>query len=99
MTQHPSPGPLFERPKPASRPCKLCGRPIIWGRNPATGSKVPLDARACTVFRLEAAGGDGVPQVAQVDGVHINHFITCPHADRARAEQHRKRTAGRTTRR
>ena len=29
----------------------------------------------------------------QVDGVHINHFVTCPQAAEVRADQQRKRSA------
>lgn len=97
MTQHPPAGPLYEQPRadqPVSRPCRRCGRPIIWAVNPRTGSKVPLDARPSTVFWLTSGRGtDGTPQCEQVDGVRINHFVTCPHAAEVRADQQRKRSA------
>lgn len=72
--------------------CGYCGRPIIWAittkhkripldPEPAPGGNVRLEdgVTAHVLGESEAAGYTLIP-----DSLHLSHFATCPHADRAR---------------
>ena len=62
--------------------CRSCGREIIWTISPA-GKRLPLDARAVTVYSIvEVDGGDApdaeVAQRIDKSPVYVSHFLTCP---------------------
>ena len=55
---------------PDSRPCKLCGAPIVFVKM-KTGRTMPCDARVLTVITRDGRTIRG----------RESHFATCPHAD------------------
>lgn len=71
-------------PEPASnpRPCRACGREILFATNRKSGKVLPLE-RVRTVYVLDQ---DGVAQpMAWPDGAvdtYVSHFETCPNASR-----------------
>lgn len=78
------------------RPCRYCGRNVMWVPSAATGKLVPLDAgeaKGGVAFQVgrDLTGRLTATQVQLPEETHINHWITCPHAARARADQQRKR--------
>ena len=69
--------------------CKHCGRSIVWAKNPATGSVMPLDPDALTFRVWITPKGDAEYQTedAEVDGgVMVTHFATCPFIIKAGAK-------------
>ena len=61
------------------RPCKLCGRPIVWVTAFNADSKpvrVPLDMTK-PVYRLTDVGNDGTVTAERVEGGGVTHFATC----------------------
>lgn len=67
----PPPPPLADR-----RPCKLCGRALVFARSADTGASIPLDAGSIT-YTLEEHDGQ---TVAVRSRAMVTHFQTCPHA-------------------
>lgn len=66
------------------RPCKGCGREIIFVTNQRTGKSVPLDvaSRSHIYELLDAAeGGDVAEPIGQSQEVYVSHFLTCPKAN------------------
>lgn len=65
--------------------CSSCGRAIIWAASP-NGARLPLDARAATVYYLDAANPpNAIPLKIDIAGEgdlkkYVSHFITCPNA-------------------
>lgn len=63
------------------RPCKLCGRPIIFRPGPS-GSSIPLQ-RIRTVYAMRADRREArkleTPAALEL---YVSHFETCPHASR-----------------
>jgi hypothetical protein len=90
--------PDYTQPQPGghervqTRPCKYCGRLIVWIKNDATGNAVPLDAgdARSAVYRI-TRGLTGELMASAVPDVHINHWITCPNAEQARKDQQAKK--------
>jgi hypothetical protein len=62
-----------------SRPCKLCGRPIIFARNDVTGGIIPLDIKAQTY--VTDGRGKCKPAKSRTAYVFVSHFATCSHAN------------------
>ena len=60
--------------------CKGCGRTIVWGTNPATGKKVPLDPSA-HIYRalLTPNGVEAIKE--DDDDLMVSHFQTCAEAN------------------
>ena len=63
------------------RPCRGCGKTVIFVVNGRTGKTVPLDkaSRAHIYELVEAAEGGDVAYPSQED-VYVSHFLTCPRA-------------------
>lgn len=83
-----------------TRPCKSCGRPILWVRLASSRKPFPLDPDPSDRGNVEVRRGRVNPGTlyarvlvaadamrAQQDGVilYLSHFATCQHAS-----QHRK---------
>ncbi len=62
--------------------CRGCQAEIIWIET-KSGRKMPLDAKAKTVFIKKWSMMDGVYYWA-ADLGHESHFATCPQADQFR---------------
>ena len=60
-------------------PCKGCGKPIVWGQEIGTGTKIPLDPRA-PVYAPIQENIDGTVRVARHAAAMVTHFATCPKA-------------------
>lgn len=60
--------------------CKKCRAPLVWTKT-SCGATAPLDA----------VGICGIDANGEVHTIHLNHFSTCPDADKVRAE---KKAAG-----
>lgn len=56
--------------------CRFCRAPIVWVKTEA-GKNAPLDA--CPIEGIDADG--------KHRRIHLSHFITCPHAEKVRAEK------------
>lgn len=73
---------------PAPRPCRLCGRPLIFART-AKGEVMPLDAKPTTVYvateQPDLLGASELTLGDRVSG-HVAHWATCPHADAFRSK-------------
>ena len=70
--------------------CSKCNRAISWTVNPATGAKIPLDARPMVAYMIEMRDGEAmaIKVAATITGdrpFYVSHFQTCPNvADFAR---------------
>ena len=73
---------------PAERKqCRSCGAEVYWLRHVHTGKMAPIDAvpnpAGNIVIHLDRGTYENVPKderEAQRDGLHTNHFQTCPEA-------------------
>ena len=65
--------------------CKGCNREIIWARNPATEKLVPLDAHPVPYYCIVDA--DPPEAIKSDELVYINHYLTCPQADKFNKEK------------
>lgn len=61
--------------------CRYCQHEIMWVKSDETGKRIPLDARPTTAFQRTGA------ETAKPVQVYINHFVTCEHRDKARADK------------
>jgi hypothetical protein len=63
------------------RPCKGCGREVIFVTNGLTGKTVPLDvaSRAHIYELVDAAEGGDVAYPSKQE-VFVSHFLACPKA-------------------
>ena len=66
--------------------CSTCGREVIWAVSP-TGARLPLDARAVTVYCLsDRDPPDAMEVICETpigdlaNKVYVSHFLTCPQA-------------------
>ena len=71
--------------------CRSCGADVLWVVT-ETGKKMPLDAKAITVFvpdpaQRRARDGD---LCAVSRKAYVSHFATCPDADEWRGGSHRE---------
>lgn len=65
------------------RPCRACGKEIIFVTNQRTGKSVPLDvASRLHIYELldAAEGGDIAEPIGSSQEVYVSHFLTCPKA-------------------
>ncbi len=56
-------------------PCKLCGKPIVWGKDDK-GARIPLDPRA-PVYAVRLMQGGAVDAMRDPESM-VSHFATCP---------------------
>lgn len=63
-------------------PCKGCGAPLVWAVNPATGKRVPLDARSVVYQLVEQLQVGAEPKLEAIRKPNhfVSHFQTCPKA-------------------
>lgn len=61
--------------------CKGCGAEIVWATNPATGKKVPLDAKSTRFIYRHVSEKEECLQEDD-DELFVSHFLTCKRADR-----------------
>lgn len=61
------------------RPCKGCGKPIIFAKN-ETGKIVPLDARAPVYEIKKDFDGESVASLTQ-ENFYVSHFSICSKAN------------------
>lgn len=65
--------------------CSSCGRAIVWALSP-TGARLPVDARAVTVYRLEDEGQQvNAVKVDHEAKIYVSHFLTCPNPPAAKS--------------
>lgn len=68
---------------PEGAHCAACNRRIIWTVT-ASGARMPVDARAVTVYHLDPAPPTPAELLAfkalQAQPVYVSHFLTCPDA-------------------
>ncbi len=62
---------------PRSRPCRACGRAIIFAQSPG-GRALPLERMPHT-YRLEDRDGQVV--AVKVEEAYLSHFIVCEGRD------------------
>lgn len=62
--------------------CK-CGAAIVWIVTPA-GKNMPLDAKAVTMWIVDAEGAQGGSLKAKPVQVRASHFASCEYADEFR---------------
>ena len=63
-----------------TRPCKACGRAILFVASVQTGRLIPLDTTV-EVYEVRQ-DGDGTPSAQKTShGYYVSHFRTCPKAD------------------
>lgn len=67
----------FNPGRSPSTTCRYCEAPLIWVKSSPAGKNAPLD-----VVAIQGIDADGVSH-----RVYLNHFSTCPHAQRARDEK------------
>lgn len=65
------------------RPCKACGKELLFVVNQRTGSTVPLDisSRPHVYELLDAAEGGDVAEPVEQQEVYVSHYLTCPKAN------------------
>lgn len=63
------------------RPCKECGKELLFALNPATGATLPLDvASRSHIYELHDSSEEPVASSAAQQEVYVSHFLTCPKA-------------------
>lgn len=68
--------------------CSGCGAAIVWITT-AAGKSMPLDARAETLWLLDAEGAQTGSTRARPVQVRRSHFASCPQADQFRGRGRR----------
>lgn len=61
-------------PRPTA-PCRLCGRPIVWGED-RDGKRYPLDPRP-PAYRITGSKPDGSPRIERDRNAMVLHHATC----------------------
>ena len=54
-----------------------CNTHIIWGLNPLTNKKIPLDTRAPVYKVVESNPASGEVLVERAEDCYVSHFATC----------------------
>jgi hypothetical protein len=67
----------FNPGRSPSTTCKYCDAPLIWVKTSPGGKNAPLD-----VVPIQGIDADGITH-----RIYLNHFSTCPHAERVRCEK------------
>lgn len=63
------------------RPCKACGRELLFVVNGFTGKTVPLDVSShAHIYELVDAAEGGDVAYPSKQEVFVSHFLTCPKA-------------------
>jgi hypothetical protein len=70
--------------------CRSCDAPVMWLEHATTGKRAPIDWDAAPDgnIRLGVAlehyivlsGDERQDALARGDPLHLNHYVTCPHA-------------------
>lgn len=68
----------------STRRCQACGAELLFAVSGKTGSTMPLNAKAVTMFRLEPDAKNPAVTVAVAVQVHESHFATCSDPKRFR---------------
>lgn len=77
-------GPTPRGPELRESECRSCGAGVIWGINPKTGKRNPLDAEPVPGrgnISLDGFDDEGTPVLvygAKGSGCYVSHFSTCP---------------------
>lgn len=61
--------------------CRGCGRPLVWGVDPESGARIPLDPRP-PVYRVIREDASGDRLLKRDREAMVSHFATCPEASR-----------------
>jgi len=65
-----------------TRPCRACGREILFAKSAATDRPIPLE-KLRQVYFVDREGYDPVARPYDLEGeVFVSHFETCPQASK-----------------